>query len=130
MSSNPFPNTFLIGVQKAGTTTLNDWLGQHPQIFCYKSLKDVHLFARFKSHSEIMRRLAQEPALYKGEPIVLQSGVNYVFYPHFLQKIKEYNPSAKLLLILRNPVERAFSAYSYLQKMMREERSFKRSVVV
>ncbi len=43
----PFPNTFLIGVQKAGTTTLNDWINQHPQVYCYTSLKDIPLFVKF-----------------------------------------------------------------------------------
>lgn len=121
--SAPFPNAFIIGVQKAGTTTLDDWLSQHPQIYCYETLKDVHLFARFKSIAEIEARMAQEPVAYKSEPVVLQSAVNYIFYPSMLQQIAQLSPNAKLILILRNPVQRAFSAYSYFQKMLREKRT-------
>ena len=117
-----FPNTFIIGVQKAGTTTLDDWLSQHPQIYCYETLKDVHLFARFKSFAEIEERLKQEPVPYKQEPIVLQSAVNYVFYASMLQQIAQRAPGAKLIVILRNPIQRAFSAYSYFTKMLREKR--------
>ena len=118
-----FPNTFIIGVQKAGTTTLDDWLSQHPQIYCYETLKDVHLFARFKSFKEIEARMKQEPIAYKDEPVVLQSAVNYIFYPSMLQQIAERSPNAKLIIILRNPVQRAFSAYSYFKKMLRENRT-------
>ncbi len=123
MQQAPFPNTFIIGVQKAGTTTLDDWLSQHPSIYCYETLKDVHLFARYKSFAEIEERLKQEPVAYKNEPIVLQSAVNYVFYESMLLQIAQRAPGAKLIVILRNPVQRSFSAYSYFTKMLREKRS-------
>ncbi len=117
-----FPNTFIVGVQKSGTTTLDDWLSQHPEIYGYDTLKDVHLFARFKSFGEIENRLKQEPAAYSGEPVVLQSAVNYIFYPDMLKQIAQHSPGAKLIVILRNPVQRAFSAYYYFKKMLREKR--------
>lgn len=117
-----FPNTFIIGVQKAGTTTLNDWLSQHPEIYGYDTLKDVHLSARFKNVAEINQRLQQEPVPYKGEPIVLQSAVNYIFYEQMLRDIAQHQPNARLIVILRNPVQRAFSAYEYFKKMLREKR--------
>ncbi|HEY6975257.1 MAG TPA: sulfotransferase domain-containing protein [Chitinophagaceae bacterium] len=122
MSSPVLPNTFIIGVQKAGTTTLDEWLSQHPQIYCYESLKDVILFARFKSMEEIVQRLKKEPASYKNQPVVLQSAVNYIFYPQFLASIARLNPKAKLIVILRNPVDRAISSYGYFKKMLRETR--------
>ena len=50
----PFPNIFLIGVQKAGTTTLNDWLSQHPQIYCYNSLKDFTIISEKKIEVKTM----------------------------------------------------------------------------
>ncbi len=118
-----FPNTFLIGVQKAGTTTLDDWLSQHPDIYCYDSLKDVHLFYRFKTKEEMEKRMALETPAYKGEKIILQSAVNYVFYESMLQGIQAHFPKAKLLLILRNPADRAISAYQYFCKMNRESRT-------
>ncbi|MEP6513593.1 MAG: sulfotransferase domain-containing protein [Parafilimonas sp.] len=127
--SNPFPNTFIIGVQKAGTTTLDDWLAQHLQIYCYESLKDIHLFARFKSMPEIEDRLKKEPAVYQGEPVVLQSAVNYIFYPHLPASIAQYAPDAKLIVILRDPVERAISSYFYFKKMLRETRGIQQALL-
>src|SRR5215813_3567944 len=113
------PNTFIIGVQKAGTTTLDDWLSQHPQVYCYESLKDVLLFVRFKTSEEIEARLKKEPLPYENQPIVLQSAVNYIFYPEFLEKLAQMYPAAKLIIILRNPADRAVSSYYYFKKMLR-----------
>ncbi|HNP24555.1 MAG TPA: sulfotransferase [Panacibacter sp.] len=121
MTKPVYPNTFIIGVQKAGTTTLDDWLSQHPQIYCYDALKDVHLFGLLDT-ADIEKKLLMEPTPYKGQPVVLQSAVNYIFYPSLLKAISETQPKAKLIAILRNPVDRAVSAYNYFQKMLREKR--------
>lgn len=129
MANPVLPNTFIIGVQKAGTTTLDDWLSQHPQIYCYESLKDIHLFARFKTKQEIIERLKKEPAPYKNQPVILQSAVNYIFYPQLLKAIAQFNSKAKLIVILRNPVDRAISSYGYFTKMLRETRSMEEALI-
>ena len=95
----PFPNTFLIGIQKAGTTTLNDWLSQHPQVYCYNSLKDIPLFVKFPQPEQLNKRLLLETPAYNNEPVVLHSAVNYIFYPSLLQQIANKQPGAKLILI-------------------------------
>jgi hypothetical protein len=128
MNKPHYPNAFIIGVQKAGTTTLDDWLSQHPQIYCYDSLKDVHLFGVL-NQDEIEKKLLQEPSEYKGQAVVLQSAVNYIFYPQLLCTIKENCPDAKLIVILRNPVDRAISAYAYFKKMLREQRTIEEALL-
>ncbi|MFZ1799733.1 MAG: sulfotransferase, partial [Chitinophagaceae bacterium] len=118
-----FPNTFLIGVQKAGTTSLDNWLAQHPGIYSYQSLKDIHLFGLYNTKSEIVERLKKEQvSLYSGEKIILQSAVNYIFYPAMLSDMKRDAPESKIIIVLRNPVDRAFSSYMYFKKMFREKR--------
>jgi hypothetical protein len=125
----PFPNAFLIGAQKAGTTTLNDWLSQHPEIYCYNSLKDIPLFVKFPHQQQLNKRLLLETPPYVQEPVVLHSAVNYIFYPSLIQQIKEEQPGAKLILIIRNPVARAISSYFYFKKMMRENRSIEEALI-
>jgi len=125
----PFPNTFLIGVQKAGTTTFNNWLSQHPQIYCYQSLKDIPLFVKFPEEKQLNKRLSLETPAYNRESVVLHSAVNYIFYPSLLQKIATRKPDAKLIVILRNPVARAISSYFYLKKMLREKRSIEEALI-
>ena len=125
----PFPDTFLIGVQKAGTTTLNNWLSQHPQIYCYQSLKDIPLFVKFPEEKQLNKRLSLEAPAYNHEPVILHSAVNYIFYPSFLQKIATRKPDAKHIIILRNPVARAISSYFYFEKMLREKRSIEEALI-
>jgi hypothetical protein len=55
--------------------------------------------------------------------------VNYIFYPHLLARIAELNPKAKLILILRNPVDRAISSYGYFKKMLRETRPMEEALI-
>lgn len=125
----PFPNTFLIGVQKAGTTTLNDWLSQHPEIYGYNSLKDIPLFVKFPQPQQLNKRLLLETPAYDNQPVVLHSAVNYIFYPSLLQQIAQKQPGAKLILILRNPVARGVSSYFYFKKMMRENRDIETALI-
>ena len=125
----PFPNTFLIGVQKAGTTTLNDWISQHPQVYCYNSLKDIPLFVKFPQPQQLNKRLLLETPAYNEEPVVFHSAVNYIFYPSLLQQIAKKQPAAKLVLIIRNPVARAISSYFYFKKMLRENRDIETALL-
>jgi hypothetical protein len=125
MKKAAFPNTFIIGAQKAGSTTLNNWLSQHPQVYAYNSLKDIPLFYYFKTEEQLQQRLLLEKPAYQNQPVVLHSAVNYILYPQLLQAIAQKAPKAKLIFIIRHPVQRAFSAYYYFQKMLRETRTLK-----
>jgi len=125
----PYPNTFLIGVQKAGTTSLNRWLSQHPGIYCYNSLKDIPLFVKFPDRKQLNERLLLEKPAYRQQPAVLHSAVNYIFYKPLLHKLSQTQPHAKLILILRNPVTRAISSYFYFKKMLREKRDIKNALI-
>ncbi|MFT4152461.1 sulfotransferase domain-containing protein [Parafilimonas sp.] len=125
----PFPNAFLAGVQKAGTTTLNGWISQHPQVYCYNSLKDIPLFVKFPQPEQLNKRLLLETPAYNKEPVVFHSAVNYIFYPSLLQQIALKQPAAKLIVILRNPVTRAISSYFYFRKMMREKRDMETALI-
>jgi len=125
----PFPNTFLIGVQKAGTTTLNNWISQHPQVYCYDSLKDIPLFIKYPRPEQLNKRLLMETPAYSGEPVVFHSAVNYIFYPSLVQQIAQKQPDAKLIIVLRNPVTRAISSYLYFRKMMRENRTIETALL-
>ena len=125
----PFPDTFLIGVQKAGTTTLNNWIGQHPQVYCYNSLKDIPLFIKYPQPDQLNRRLLLESPAYDSQPVVFHSAVNYIFYPSLIQQLAQRQPKAKLIVVLRNPVVRAISSYFYFRKMLRETRDIETALL-
>lgn len=124
-----FPNIFLIGVQKAGTTSLNNWLSQHPQIYSYNSLKDIPLFSKYQHAGQVNKRLLLETPAYKQQPVVLHAAVNYIFYPSLIKSIAQAQPNAKLIVVLRNPVTRAISSYFYFRKMLREKRDIETALL-
>ena len=111
------PNTFLIGAQKAATTSLYSWLSQHPEICAPMTVKDYAFFTRddfFNNGLESLSRFYEED--FNGEKIVLQGSVHYIYFEKALKRIQNEFPDAKFLLVLRNPVERAISAYEYAVK--------------
>jgi hypothetical protein len=112
-----WPNVFLVGAQKAGTTSLYDWLGQHPDIYAPAAGKDFHYFSREEFYGRGYSSLDARYDSYKNEPVVINAGVNYIFYPQSLQRIHDFYPEAKILLVLRDPVQRAFSAHGFMFKL-------------
>jgi hypothetical protein len=120
------PNTYLIGVQKAATTSFYNWLSQHPDICAPIGLKDIEFFVRPEYYEEkgikyLSDRYKKE---YLEQKIILQGCVHYVFFENAISRIKELNKDSKLILILRNPIERAISAYHYAKKFNYENLSF------
>jgi hypothetical protein len=53
---------------------------------------------------------------------------SYAYYPHALRRIAETVPEAKLILLLRDPVERAFSHYKHAKRLGKEELSFEEAI--
>jgi hypothetical protein len=114
------PDFIIGGAMKAGTTTLYDILGQHPQIIG-ATRKEVHFFDRqydrgilfYKSHFPKRTALRDgsqhQPAIITGE-----SSPSYLFMGHVVaERIRREVPAAKLIFLLRNPVDRAFSHYHH-----------------
>lgn len=123
------PNAYIIGIQKAGTTTLHDWIIQHPEVYGPPEFKDYGFFIRFKDIDEITKNLNENFPNPENKPIVLHSHANYIFNPEILERISIINPNAKLIVALRNPVHRCFSAYHYFKKMKRETRTMEEALV-
>ena len=120
----PKINTFLLGAQKAGTTSLYDWLGQHPAIEAPLAIKDYHFFCNDtyykKGHDHLETFYKNNEAL-----INLHGAVNYLYFHQVsAARIHAYNPEAKLIICLRNPVDRAISAYKYFTRVLQENNSF------
>ena len=111
---------FIVGAAKSGTTSLHNYLNQHPNIvmsrqkesdyFSNKEILEQGLYYRkAKVHSlETYKRLF--PSTENGK-LYGESSVSYLFYPKVPARIKKYNPSSKIIIILRNPIKRAFSHY-------------------
>ncbi len=101
------PKFIIIGVQKGGTTSLTYYLKQHPQVYL-PIKKEVHFFdLNFKKGLSWYK--AYFPIL--SNKIPGEATPYYIFHPHVAKRIKQTIPNAKFIVLLREPVSRAFSQY-------------------
>lgn len=127
--SNLIPNAFLIGAQKSATTSLYDWIGQHPDVCAPFSMKDTPFFiydALYANKDAFLDEVYRRE--YKGQRILLNGSVNIIYFEHAIKRMAELNPQARLILALRNPIERAISAYNFAVKRNMEGLSLKQAV--
>ncbi len=134
-------NVFIVGASKSGTTSLHEYLNEHPEIFM-SPIKETNFFATDlreiwgdnamevllnekdlkhyfqgglkKIKSVIIQSAEFYERLFKlGEdyPIRGESSVSYLLSKEAAKNIYNYNPSSKIIAILRNPYKRAFSQY-------------------
>jgi len=119
------PNFLVIGAGRSGTTSLHHYLGQHPDIFV-PAVKEPNFFAFMgedivvDDHYDHWIRqnsitdLAAYEALFDGATIERAIGEvspQYLFNRRAPERIKALVPQARLIAILRNPVDRAYAAY-------------------
>lgn len=111
------PNFILIGVQKAGTTSLYDWIAQHPDVYGPKGMKDFPFFCNDEYYKNGLKWFSKFFRDHHGEKIIFHGYVNHIYNNMSAQRIYDYKKDIKLLLILRNPIERAYSAFWYMRKI-------------
>jgi len=116
------PNVIMIGAHKAGTTSLYDWLIQHPNIFGPEGMKDFPFFCDDGYFQKGEAWFNRNYFLRKNEKIILHGCVNYLYFSNIAaNRIYQNNPSVKIIAVLRNPVDRAYSAYWQQKKIGHEE---------
>lgn len=134
------PNFLIIGSAKCGTTSLYSYLHQHPQVFMstpkeptffgnegpeflYNGPYDEHR----AYHSKTITDLKTYTALFenaKDAKAVGEASIFYLYLPKAPEQIKKYVPNAKMFAVLRNPADRAYSAYLHTVRQGREPRPF------
>ncbi len=106
------PNFFIVGAPKCGTTAMNDYLNQHPDIFMAE--KELHYFGK---DLKIKNKLSPTEYLQQfnniqNEKIIGEASVWYLYSKTAAEEIKIFCPGAKILIMLRNPVEVLHSLHS------------------
>ena len=120
---NKWPNLFIVGAPKAGTHSLYEYLNQHSEIFM-SPRKEPYFFCPIMvpnedKKSNPIRNEKEYLNLFKeskDEIFLGEATASYLGDPKAAQLIYEKNPNAKIIIIIRNPVERAFSSYWGLVK--------------
>lgn len=117
----PLPGFLVIGAQKGGTTALYAYLRWHPAI-TGPSWKEVSFFDRHWWRGEAWYR-GQFP-LRTGESLLGEASPSYLFHPLAPERARLLVPDVKLIALLRNPVDRAYSQYQHEVALGREPLSF------
>lgn len=116
-------NLFVAGTQKGGTTALASFLGAHPEIFV-PDRKELHFFDQDNDDAQIAEKNGELHAYFSGEKTTAKYWCDatpiYMYWQHSIARIARYNPEARLVLILRSPIERAYSHWVMEQKNGKE----------
>lgn len=120
---------FVVGAARCGTTSLYNYLNQHPDIFL-PNIKELNHFSgvESKEHSDYKKpkkdqeyhtKIIKSPEIYKSlfdkakeQQLKGDVSPSYLSNSTTAQRIFEHNPEAKIIISLRNPVQRAFSHYA------------------
>ena len=118
------PNLLIVGAAKSGTTSLHNYLNQHNDVFMCNP-KEPHFLINDEIGIQripigISDKIAYEKLFLEGEGLKYrgESSVMYLMYPEIvIPKIKEHLGSeVKIVIMLRNPVERAYSGYQHVKR--------------
>jgi hypothetical protein len=119
--ARPLPDFLILGAQKAGTTALYAYLRWHPRI-TGPAWKEVSFFDRHYARGLGWYR-GQFPLRQAGR-IVGEASPGYLFHPLAPARVRETVPKARLIVLLRDPVDRALSHYHHEVALGREPLSF------
>lgn len=108
------PNFLVIGAQRAGTTWLDSILRQHPDIYLPVKRKEIHFFDRnFAKGVAWYENFFPDNLVAGNFKAIGEITPSYLFDPCVPPRIKSVLGDARLVAILRNPTDRAFSQYGY-----------------
>ena len=124
------PSFLIIGGQKCGTTSLYNYLIQHPNHMA-ASKKEIHFFSTnydkgdewYKSHFPRTKAFGNKTDVITGEATPY-----YIFHPHSPARVSKTLPHVKIIVMLRDPVERAFSHYKHHVKLKVEPLTFANAI--
>ncbi|MDX6307924.1 MAG: hypothetical protein QOI06_970 [Nocardioidaceae bacterium] len=122
-SARVMPDYLIVGTKKGGTTSLANWLVQHPGVLRMfprtQRYKSAHYFdtnfdrgpAWYRSHFPTRQTRARLAGRLGYRPLVGEASPYYMFHPATPDRVKSAIPRAKVIMLLRDPVSRAYSHY-------------------
>jgi hypothetical protein len=131
-----WPNLFIVGAAKAGTTALYRYLDEHPDIYMSR-MKEPHFFSRIKPaprlasffpHVTDTRAYLDLFSAAGGSSIRGEASTSYLWHEGAAKAIEAVRPDAKVIIILRDPISRAYAHYWNDVREGIEERSFEDAV--
>jgi hypothetical protein len=130
------PAFLIVGAQRGGTTSMYRTLSQHPAILKAVLHKGIHYFdtgyehgpAWYRGHFPLRARAARVQRAVGDTPMTFESSPYYMFHPLAADRISRDLPEVKLLVLVRDPVERAYSAHAHELARGYETEPFERAL--
>lgn len=125
------PDYFIIGFPKCGTTSLHEYLGEHPDVYLPFG-KEIDFFDRLYSrglnwYKTSFPNIVQKSFVknfQKKEFLTGEATPRYIVHPHAVKRIHNTIPNGKFIILMRNPIDRAYSHYKMNLRNDYEYRSF------
>jgi len=121
------PDFFVIGAQKAGTTTLHEILSKETQI-CLPKIKETHFFSRTDRYQKGFKWYSNQFGNYSNGQIIGEIDPDYSFFPNAPIRMKNAQLKPRFIFILRNPFKRAYSHYSMSVRRTIEKYDFQKAL--
>jgi len=119
------PNFLVIGPAKCGTTSIHYYLKQHPEVYLPR-IKEINFFAYYGQKGRYWAKTLEEYKKYfkdvKNHKAVGEVTPFYFAIEGSAEKIQKIIPDTKIITILRNPIDRAYSHYNMSLRIGREKR--------
>lgn len=131
--SRRIPNLIIPGFPKSGTSSLNDYLGQHPSIFCCPFRKESHIYTfndRFDDRDNPLEYLSFPNlyAEYSNEKYIVDASTTYLISEMALTRIQMESPDSKIIIIARDPIERIISHYNWIRACGIKTKGFREEI--
>tara|TARA_B100001175_G_C19468104_1_gene620236 strand:- start:554 stop:1462 length:909 start_codon:yes stop_codon:yes gene_type:complete len=141
---NRLPNFLIVGAAKSGTSSLHNYLHEHPEVFMPSYNREGMKVKepRFLIKDLVQHRLhngvwnfEEYQSLFsdvREEKVIGESTVLYLYYyQHAIKNIKYYlGEEVKIIIMLRNPIDRAYSAFQHVSRGLKETNSFEESLEI
>lgn len=122
-ATNPvrlMPDFIIIGAQKCGTTSLYNYLVKHPNIHS-AATKELHFFDHkfnkgfwwYRAHFPTTLEQYYTEHIAKRDYVTGEASPSYIFHPLAPKRVAQFLPQVKLIVLLRNPVDRLYSQYRH-----------------
>jgi hypothetical protein len=130
------PDFLLVGAQRCGTTTLHLALKTHPLVVLHRLHKGVNYFDLryergadwYRGHFPLRAYARFRTARVDGLPVTGESSGYYMFHPLAAERIGRDLPDVKLIALVRDPVERAYSAHKHEHARGFDDEPFERAI--
>ncbi|HLH61715.1 MAG TPA: sulfotransferase domain-containing protein [Ktedonobacteraceae bacterium] len=129
------PDFIIIGVARGGTTSLYEYLIDHPNIVG-ASRKEIHFFDNqyqkglkwYRGQFPYSMQKYYAEHVQKKDFVTGEASPYYIFHPHAARRLKKALPNVKMIVLFRNPIERAFSHYCWEVGWGDEKLSFEEAI--